>query len=183
MDETLPPEPRDPRGRLLLAAIAALLVAVGIVSVGRDGHRLPAAGSDAPTVEIPLLDGGTLDLAALRGKVVVLDFWATWCAPCVESMPVVRKVGEELAGKGVVTVAVNGDDGDRREELVRHFLRRQKLEGLTVALDDGSAARAFEVTALPTLVVIGRDGKVATAHLGAVDEPLLRSLVTATLGD
>ncbi|WP_373045993.1 TlpA family protein disulfide reductase [Vulgatibacter sp.] len=180
MTEALPRQPRDPWGRLILVAIAVIGVLVAIEWMQRP--QLPSAGSDAPRVAFALLDGDEpVDLAAWRGKVVLLDFWATWCPPCVESMPVVHKVAADLADEGVVAVAVNGDDAERREELVRHFLRKHQLEGLSVALDDGSAARAFSVTALPTMVVIGRDGRVAGAHLGALDEATLRALLAPAL--
>lgn len=180
MDEQmLPREPKERWGRVILLAIALVAVVAAIGYTRRPS--LPAAGSDTPQVALSLLDGGQVGLDAFRGKVVLLDFWATWCPPCVASMPVVQRVASDLEDEGVVAVAVNGDVADRREELVRHFLRKHDLGDLRVALDDGSAAQAFSVTALPTMVVIGRDGKVAASHLGAVDEPTLRELLAKAL--
>ena len=175
----LPPEPRDRRGRLVLVAIAAVAMLASLQWLR--GGSLPRAGSDAPRVELQMLDGPDRRLEDFHGQVLLLDFWATWCPPCVESMPVVHRVAQELAEEGVVAVAVNRDDVEQREALVRHFLRKHGLEGLQVALDDGEAAKAFSVTALPTMVVIGRDGRVAAAHLGSLGEEELRALLAPAL--
>lgn len=181
MDELqqVPAEPKDRWGRLILLAIALIAVVATIGYLRRPG--LPAAGSDTPQLQLALLDGERVGLDAWHGKVVLLDFWATWCQPCIASMPTVHRVAEDLADEGVIAVAVNGDVSDKREQLVRHFLRKHELEGLRVALDDGSAAEAFSVTGLPTMVVIGRDGKVAATHLGAADEAELRKLLEGAL--
>ena len=177
--DSLPREPRDRWGRVALLAIALVAVVAAIGYTGRP--PLPEPGSASPRVELALLDGESVGLDAWRGKVVLLDFWATWCPPCIASMPIVQRVASDLADEGVIAVAVNGDVADRREELVRHFLRKHDLGDLRVALDDGSAARAFSVTALPTMVVIGRDGNVAASHRGAVDEATLRALLAKAL--
>lgn len=179
MDEqkTLPQEPPDRRGRAILVAILLLALVVAV----RAGLR-PAVEDGAPaTGTVALLDGGALDLEALQGQVVLLDFWATWCAPCLESMPVVRAVGAAHADLGVRTIAVNTDVGGDREAKVRAFLARHGLEGLEVALDDGSLSAAWEVTGLPTLVVVGRDGVQAARHEGSLDEEELRALLARAL--
>lgn len=172
------------RGRLivLLVAVVAGLFLLQIARGGLGSH-LPRLGSDVPPLEFQLLDGSTVGLESLRGKIVLLDFWATWCPPCVDSMPIVDKVARELEKDGVVTVAVNRDDlePEKRGALIRRFLERHELQGLQVALDDGSAADAFHVRGLPTLVVLGPDGKVAAAHLGGIDETELRRLIRPVL--
>lgn len=180
-ERRLPPEPKERWGRAILVAIVVLAVLIAFGALRRGSP--PARGSDSPELVLPMLDGPPVDLGSLRGKVVLLDFWATWCPPCVESMPTVRKVADELADQGVVALAVNNETivVQKREDLIRSFLRRHGLEDLRVALDDGKAALAFGVTGLPTLVVIGRDGKVAGVHLGAIDEEELRALLAPAL--
>lgn len=177
--ENVPGEPRDRWGRIALIAVLVVAVLISVQALRRP--KLPAAGSTVPPLSLAMLDGPPVALESLRGQVVLLDFWATWCPPCVESMPVVERVGRELAPRGVVALAVNRDDAPKREELIRRFLTRHGLEGLRVALDDGTAANAFGITGLPTLIVLDRDGQVAAAHLGSIDEGGLRGLLEKVL--
>lgn len=165
------PRRRNPLGWLLLAAL------VGVVMSHILGSHGPKVGGAAPDLTFPMLGGGEERLAAHHGNVVLLDFWATWCPPCVESLPVVHRVAQEFREDGLVTLAVNRDEGRNREALVEAFLARHAISGLDVALDDGTAAGALGVRALPTLVVIDRQGQVASAHVGAMGEEALRSLL------
>lgn len=155
---------------LLLAA------ALGIVAGRFLGPSGPELGEAAPDLALPLLGGGETRLAELRGQVVVLDFWATWCPPCVDSLPSLGRVAREFEDQGLVTLAVNGDEGPNREQKVQAFVRAMGLADLPVALDDGRAAGALRVRALPTLVVLDREGKVAAVHVGALSEPALREV-------
>lgn len=185
--ESTQPQPAptpDWRGRL---GVLAFLLVAGLLLLhlarGGLGTSLPQVGTQTEALELQLLDGTTVDLEELRGQIVLLDFWATWCPPCVTSMPIVAKVADELKDRGVVTLAVNRDDGspERREALIRNFLSKHRLEELQVALDDGRAAGAFRVRGLPTLVVLDQEGKVAAAHLGAIDEEGLRGILEPVL--
>lgn len=171
-------EERAPRNRLGWLLLAA---ALGILGSRFVGPKAPAVGMDAPVLSLSLLGGGEERLEDLRGRVVVLDFWATWCPPCVKSLPVVHRVAAELAPSGLVLLAVNRDDGPGREERVKAFLERHGLGDLPVALDDGMAAGSFGVRALPTLVIVGRDGRVQAAHVGAMGEEALRDLFRGAL--
>ncbi len=162
---------------VLALAVVAGMTLLHLASGGFSS--LPKVGSEPRAFELSLLDGDKLSLDSLRGKVVLLDFWATWCPPCVASMPVVHRVARDLEASGVVTVAINRDDvaPEKREALIRRFVETHGLDGLQVALDDGEAAGVFRVRALPTLVVLGPDGKVAASHLGGIDEATLRRLL------
>lgn len=125
----------------------------------------PLLGEEAPEVKLPLLgDAGELDLAAHEGKdVVILDFWATWCGPCREGLPILSQVSEEYKDKGVVFYAVNLQETD---DEIQTFLKDSGLP-LTVAKDaDGSAAGEFGVSGIPHSVVIGKNGIVQSVHIG-----------------
>ncbi len=106
----------------------------------------PLLGMEAPPVKLDLLDGGTLDLQNLKDKnVVILDFWATWCGPCVKAMPIIDKVAADYKDKGVLLYAVN-----IREEPadVQKFLNDAGLH-VSVALDkEGAVATAYGATAI-----------------------------------
>jgi thiol-disulfide isomerase/thioredoxin len=119
-------------------------------------------GKPAPAITLDDLDGRPLSLASLKGSVVVLDFWATWCPPCRESMPHLDKLQEEFAGRAhVLAVNVRED-----AELVRKFLKDNNLS-VRVLLDPaGNAAERFGVRGIPQTVIIGKNGAVQNVIVG-----------------
>jgi thiol-disulfide isomerase/thioredoxin len=148
---------------LVLAATGSV-VALAVAQGNRS--ESPMAGKPAPEVALPLLNGGRAGLP--QGKVTMVDFWATWCAPCRASMPRVQKLYTEYKQSGVELYSVDTDDeSPDREPQVREFLM---ANGLTfpVVLDDGSAERAFAVASLPTLLLLDKQGKVVWSHVGAL---------------
>ena len=109
------------------------------------------------------LEGHSQSPDLYHGKVLLLDFWATWCGPCVQTMPLVDGVVREFADRGVELLAVNLEE---HPEQVRATLERHKLK-VPVALDrDGVVAAKYAVTAIPQTVVIDRDGRVARVFVG-----------------
>jgi peroxiredoxin len=127
------------------------------------GSESPLCGQPAYVFKLDLMDGQPYNLAEHRGRLVVLDFWVTWCGPCMQSMPLVEEVVREFASRGVELVAVNMEE---QPEQVKATLERHKLK-VPVALDrDGVVAGRYAVTAIPQTVVIGRDGKVARLFVG-----------------
>lgn len=151
----------------------------------------PAAGSGgkddltdkpAPDFRLQLVEGGDFALAKERGKVVVLDFWASWCGPCMQSMPKVAKLAEEFDSKDIRFVGVNMQE-DR--ETVVGALERLNIK-LEIALDvDGATGEKFAVTAIPHTVVINRQGNVAAVLIGGGPdmEQQLRDAVAKALDD
>lgn len=171
---TSPPEPRDRAVPVVVVALALVGTLIVAWSTSRGPGEEPP-GVPVPPLELPGLQGIPLRLADLRGQVVVLDFWATWCVPCRVSMPVVQKVTSEL---GVTAVAINRDEDELgRPQRVKAFLEELKLDRLRVVLDDGRAARAFRIMDLPTLIVLDREGRMVRLHVGAMSEPELRALL------
>jgi thiol-disulfide isomerase/thioredoxin len=124
-------------------------------------------GKAAPALNLEMLGGGKADLSAAGGKVVMLDFWATWCPPCVRGLPVMSRLSEQYKDRGLVFYAVNVQEDERT---VRRFLERQKL-AIPVAMDkDGSAGERYGVTGIPQTVLIGKDGTVQAVHVGFTSE-------------
>jgi len=121
-------------------------------------------GIPAPEFDIVTVDGETTPLNDLLGtKIIVLDFWATWCAPCREALPILIKVTGEFKDKNVVFFAVNQQED---ADTIRAFLQKEGLEP-TVAMDpEGKIGEAYSVTGIPQSVIIGLDGKVQVVHVG-----------------
>lgn len=125
--------------------------------------RHPLVGQMAPDFSAQRLDGKEFELSAERGKVVVLDFWATWCGPCVEAMPVITEVTQSLADSGVLMYAVNIGE---QPEKIQDFLARLELE-VPVLLDpEGKIGDAYAAEAIPQTVLIGKDGRIEVVHIG-----------------
>ena len=118
---------------------------------------VPAADFTLPT------RGGTVALDALRGKVVLVDFWASWCVPCRQSFPWMSTVSERYAASGLVVVAI---DLDKSREPAEAFLR-DFSPLFIVAFDPlGKTAEAYDVTAMPSSYLVGRDGRLIYSHAG-----------------
>jgi thiol-disulfide isomerase/thioredoxin len=126
-----------------------------------------------PGLEAKAIDGAAIGRAALRGKVVLLDFWATWCAPCRLDLPILEKLHKEFGGKGLVVLGVNvGEDADT----VTRFLETTRLTYPIVRLaSDHELVTGLSVTAFPTVALMDRDGNVAAYEVGALGETALRA--------
>jgi peroxiredoxin len=139
----------------------------------------PAAltGTLAADFQLKSVAGETVRLHDLRGTVVVLDFWATWCGPCREELPVVTKLSTEFAGK-VQFFGINRED----KGTVAAFLKKHNYE-LSVLMDNRKEAHyQYGITGIPTLFVIGRDGVIRQHFVGGRSEAVLRKAIQAALG-
>jgi len=134
-----------------------------ITSMEAEAARHPLTGLEAPDFTTSLLDGNAFQLSKLRGKVVVLDFWATWCGPCVEAMPVVTEVAQSMADSGVVVYAVNvGEEADE----INDFLKKVKITVPIVLDPESKIAEAYQTEAIPQTILIGKDGRIEVIHVG-----------------
>jgi peroxiredoxin len=125
---------------------------------------------------LPLLTGESVSLSGLRGKVVFLNFWATWCPPCRAEMPDMETVHQRLTGKGLEILAV---DSGEKSATVAAFIKRSGFT-FPVALDaDGRVGAAYGVSAIPTTYLIDRQGRIVSRVVGAF--PWTDSAVVAAL--
>jgi thiol-disulfide isomerase/thioredoxin len=115
-------------------------------------------------------------LEDLRGQVVVLDFWATWCGPCRESLPAIDRVYRRHREQGLALVSINTDDPVKARAMLRSM-------GISVPLyvDDGTVAERYGVSTIPHLVILDRMGMVRHVHRGFDGESTLDAQVTALL--
>jgi len=151
------------RARIGLAA--ALLAALCAAHAAAAELR-PWSGGAAPPLVLRDLDGRERKLADYRGKVVVLNFWATWCEPCRQEMPSMQRLQDKLAGKPFVILAVDFGEGAPR---IREFLRRLPVR-FTVLLDrDLSTANAWKVNVLPTSLVVDANQKIRYTAVGDLE--------------
>ena len=124
-------------------------------------------GDQAPDFRVLADDGRTVSLADYRGKVVLLDFWATWCGPCKLEIPWFEEFQRQHQGKGFAVIGVSMDD--EGWEVVKPFLTRLKVNYRVLIGNDQTAQLYGGVDALPTTFLIDREGRIAAVHVGLVD--------------
>jgi peroxiredoxin len=139
--------------------------------------QLPAwSGGPTPALRLSDLDGKEHALEAYRGKVVLINFWATWCEPCREEMPSIERLRRSLEGRPFVVLAVNLAEPETR---VQRFLREVPL-GFPVLMDrDTTAAKAWKARILPATYIVGPDGRIRYSYLGELDwsrEPVRKQI-------
>ena len=168
----------------MLARVARIVVVVAILGLTmtlalafrRDPHdiRTGTVGKPAPAFTLQRLDGsGEVALADLSGKVVVVNFFASWCPPCLQENPALVRVYERYRASDVVMLGINFQES-RENSLA--YVRRMGMSWATVADDDGRVAFAYGVFIPPETFFIGADGVIAGRHIGPIDE---ETLVTA----
>lgn len=162
--------------KALLLRIFLPLLAAGLLLLPFFGWSVPAApsktpaaerGRQAPDFDLPALGGTRVRLSSYRGKVVLLNFWATWCLPCRHEMPAMEALYKELRGAGFEILAVSIDAGGK--EAVASFAQELKLT-FPILLDPGMKVMdRFGVRALPTTYLIDHRGKIASVDVGPRD--------------
>ncbi|MCP5271212.1 MAG: TlpA family protein disulfide reductase [Burkholderiaceae bacterium] len=173
------------RGLLTAAACSALSSVVSLpLRPARASEAGPVrpwpAGQATPALSLPAWQGPALSLAAARGRIVLLNFWASWCEPCLAEMPSLELLAARHAAQGLDVWAVNHRETDGA---IDRFMARSGLSLPVLRDRDGAAARAFGVRIFPTTVVIGRDGRAAFSVVGETDwtGPQARQWVSALL--
>jgi len=108
--------------------------------------------------------GEHVRLADYRGKIVIISFWASWCGPCRRELPVLASIQEKATRDKVVVLAVNWRQSADQFRSIKQILKKTELT--LISDESGSAGRAYDVDAIPHMIVVGRDGKIASIHVG-----------------
>ncbi len=166
--------------RMLYPILAMAFLVLTIVVVARKRDLGPAPDLDLPTITADGAPSGErVSLRGLRGKVVLVDFWATWCGPCRVMTPVLQRMHTRYAARGLAVVGVNVDEDG--PGIVPRFRQHYGVE-YPMVYDVGMGASArYEIRSLPTLLVIDRDGHVRYRHSGTESEAELASLIEGLL--
>ena len=145
----------------------------------QDMDKPPVAlGKPAPAFEVTSVDGVKTKLADMKGKIVLIDFWATWCPPCRKGLPETQKSFDKYADKGLAVMAISAED----KATVTPFLKDNSYTFPTYLDGEGKANTAYGITGIPTVAVIDRDGKLVAYMVGLRDpEEILAALKKAGL--
>ncbi len=176
----------------MLLIVGAMVTMVGALVMTRQwisstpstttNTKLRTAAQDqeytqAPDFERVAMDGSTLRLSSFRGRVVVLNFWATWCTPCRVEIPEFLKMQQEMDGVQFIGVSLDEEGFDA----VRPYAEEMRITYPLVIGDDSLAADFGGVMALPTSYVIDREGRIRQRFVGMVNEETLRPILTDLL--
>ncbi|MEJ2041718.1 MAG: TlpA disulfide reductase family protein [Reinekea sp.] len=131
-------------------------------------------GDAFPSFKIPTLDGKVLDTAQLKGRVVYVDFWASWCTTCKQSFPVLSELSEELKGKGIVILGINTDED---VSLAHKFLEKTPVSFLTVSDRTQKVVSYFEPKGFPYAYIVGKDGVIQAVKAGFAGKEKTRELL------
>ncbi len=184
--------------RVAVAAGAASLLTVGLLGYRLLHHASPESVGRPPglvssqtltpeeavvavdaifALNLPDLDGRPPPVSQWRGKVLVVNFWASWCKPCVDEMPALSRMNSHYAAGGVQFVGIGVDDAEK----LAAFIRTTPVSYPVLVASPADTAPGLQVKGLPYTVVIGRDGGIAMTRLGRIDEgslePVLRRLI------
>jgi thiol-disulfide isomerase/thioredoxin len=156
----------------------ALLLALTLPAAAAELKPWP--GGPTPSLELVDLQGKKHSLADYRGKVVLINFWATWCAPCREEMPSIERLRASLEGRPFAVLAVNLAEPESR---IQKFLDAMPL-GFPILLDrDTKTTRAWQAKVLPATYIVGADGAIRYRHVGELDwsKPEVRKQIVALM--
>lgn len=162
---TAPTRRRWLRAGAVSIVIAALLTVFFAAMRLQPPHRNPQQGRTAPVFSLSLFDGGRFDLAAAGGRVVLVNFWSSWCLPCRDEAPLLEATWRAYRGNGLVVVGVNLWDAEHE---ARAFLQRYRISFPAGSDPKGRTAIAYGVAGIPESYFVERSGRIAVRVPGSL---------------
>lgn len=150
----------------LKIAIGVLLAVLGFVIVNSIQEHIVEVGDTAPNFTVTTNSGAQASLKDYRGKVVVVNFWAAWCSPCVQEAPSLNEFYKEMSPLGVVVLAVSVD---RNEKMYQNFRDKLQIAFPTARDPESNVSNLYGTFRFPESYIIGKDGKVARKFAGLPD--------------
>jgi peroxiredoxin len=150
-----------------VVVVVVVVVAFAYVHLAEQKGYALKKGAEAPGFRLPSLDGAEVSLESYRGRLVVLNFWATWCPPCVAEMPSLQRLEKTLGAEGLAVVTVSTDED---QEALREFVTRHGLT-LPVLLDPGGqvASDVYRTTGYPETFVVDPEGILLSHTIGPAE--------------
>jgi thiol-disulfide isomerase/thioredoxin len=165
--------------------LVTAMVFVALYAWMTRGTASPLIGEPAPDLTLPVAAGAVsggptkITLSDMDGRVVVLDFWASWCGACRRATPILNDLHEEFAGRGVAFYAVNVEPIDRQRLQAAHVAFGTEFPSLHDRA--GTVQRRYAIQTLPTVIIVGRDGLVRWASTGVPSKMRLRGAISDAL--
>jgi cytochrome c biogenesis protein CcmG/thiol:disulfide interchange protein DsbE len=158
----------------MLVSVVVLLMVLLAVPTCSEGRQ-----DKAPNFILKTRDGKSIDLSKLKGKVVILNFWATWCGPCRQEIPGFIETYKSLHGKGVEIIGISLDEGGW--DVVQPYVTKSNIP-YPIVIGDQALTEAYgEINAIPTTFIINKEGKIATKHVGFLSKDQLEQQIKAVL--
>jgi cytochrome c biogenesis protein CcmG/thiol:disulfide interchange protein DsbE len=170
----------------LVIVIISIMLLVAGCSGDEENGGIPAPGKKAPDFQLKTLDGETVSLESLRGRPVLINFWATWCVPCRAEVPILQQLHEssEWRTRGLAILAVNLGE---QNALVQDFIEAFNLSFMILIDSDQRVAMRYNAAYIPTTYFVDKDGIIRDIKVGAIFsiaeiEPMLRNLLKSDKG-
>lgn len=149
-----------------LIRIALITLMVFLVSSSCTREKKPAIkGDEAPDFKLSTTNGSEVHLSDLRGKVILIEFWATWCPPCRESIPIMNEIYKKYNEKGLVLLGISVDKGRNVVEDLRAFVGEYSIQ-YPVLIDSKNVNNIYGVYNIPTTFLIDKEGKIVLKNIG-----------------
>jgi len=144
-------------------------IAFSVASCKKTERSRVVEEGKAPDFTLTDMSGKKVTLSALRGKVVLVEFWATWCPPCRDAVPEMNKVYEKYKNKNVQVLAIAVDQGGNVSSKLNSFVKEHGVN-YPVLIDDKKVNVSYGVASVPVAFIIDKEGRVAKKHIGFMDE-------------